>query len=158
MLVNGNIRKGQHRSSSAKTTPCGSFTSPTISFSIRSRRKPSEVTSYPMSMEPRMMKTSMLSTHTQKRMPIIIPGANNPTSRENFSAKAIFSYHGFCWLWQHICLKVYVMPGELSVLLNDTIQKGQHRSSSAKTTPRGSGTSHTISILTKCRRKPSGVT
>ena len=45
------------------------------------------------------------------RMPIFIPGAKNFTSRENFSDKAIFSYHGFGWLWQHICLKVYVILG-----------------------------------------------
>ena len=92
------------------------------------------------------------------RMPILIPGANNSTSREKFSAQAIFSYHGFCWLWQHICLKVYVMPGELRVLLNRTIRNGHQRSSGAKTNPRGSGTSHTLRFLTRSRRKPSGVT
>ena len=80
------------------------------------------------------------------RMPILIPGANNSTSREKFIAQAIFSYHGFCWLWQHLCLKEYVIPGELSVLVNGNIGKGQHRFSSANTTPRGSFISHTFSF------------
>ena len=52
------------------------------------------------------------------RLQIFSPGANNSTSRDKFSAQAIFSYHGKRRLWQHICLKVYVVPGELSVWVN----------------------------------------
>ena len=92
------------------------------------------------------------------RMTILIAGAKNSTSREKFSAQAIFSYHGFCWLWQHICLKVYVIPGELSVFVNGNIQKGQLYSSGAKTTGRGSFTTRTVSCRTRSRRNPRGVT
>ena len=47
------------------------------------------------------------------------------------SAQAIFSYHGKRQLWQHICLKVYVIPGELSVWVNGNFRIGQKGSSSA---------------------------
>ena len=99
------------------------------------------------------MQSSMLSTH-KTRMQILSPGANNSTLREKFSAHAIFSYHGKPRLWQHICLKVYVIPGELCVWVNGNTRMGQPGSSSANTTPLGSFTSHTIRLSSRSRGKP----
>ena len=50
------------------------------------------------------------------------------------------SINGKRRLWQHICLKVYVIHGELSVWVNGNTRIGQQGSSSAKTTPLGSFT------------------
>ena len=61
------------------------------------------------------------------RMQILSPGANNFTLREKFIAQDIFSYHGKRRLWQHICLNLYVMDGELSVWVNGNFERASTR-------------------------------
>ena len=116
----GSIRFGQQGSSSAKTTLLGSFTLHTISLSSKS--KGTLFGHFLSNVHGAHDDAIKHVEHPHKtRMQILSPGANNSTSRDKFSAQAIFSYHGKQRLWQHICLKVYVMPGELCVLVNGNI-------------------------------------
>ena len=154
MWVNGNTQIGQQGSSSAKTTPLVSFTSHTISLSSKSRGKPCLV-HFLYNIHGAQDDAIKHVEHPHKtRMQILSPGANISTSRDKFSPQAIFSYHSTGRLWQHICLKEYVIPGELSVWVHGKFRIGQNRSSSAKTTPRGSFTSHTISLSSNLEGNP----